>query len=73
MAILISAEIIDLRVMFRVSGGPQFQHVQNSANAILDIQIAFALRAIAENIEAIGMFKKLLIEVKNMAVGITFS
>ena len=49
------SEIVDLRVVFGVTRGVFTRDVEDGVDAILDVKIAFALGAIAEDTEVAGV------------------
>src|ERR1039458_6860023 len=71
--ILGRAEIVDLSAMFGVARGAEAGDVQDRIDAVLYVKVTFALGAVAEHLEPGGMLGELLVEIKDMAVRVTFT
>ena len=47
--------------------------MKHGCDAVLNIEIAFALQAVAEDFQAVWMFAHLLVEIKDVAMGVAFA
>ena len=67
------AEVVDLGVVLGVAGGVAARGVEEGLDAVLHVEVALALLAVAEDAEAVGVFDELFVEVEDVAVGVAFA
>ena len=62
------AEVVDLRVVLGVARGVLARDVEDGVDAVLDVKVALALGAVAEDAEVAGVFEELFVKIENVAV-----
>src|ERR1035437_1664407 len=71
--IFVRAEVADFHAVLRGFRRAEIHDVQHSAHTVLNVKITFPLRAVAENFQPVGVFEKLFVEIKNVAVRVAFA
>ena len=67
------AEVVDLRVVLGVARGVLARDVEDGVDAVLDVKVALALGAVAEDAEVAGVFEELFVKIEDVAVCVAFA
>jgi hypothetical protein len=67
------AEIVDLRVVLGVAGGVLARDVEDGVYAVLDVEVALALGAVAQDAKVARMLEELLVKIENVAVRVALA
>ncbi len=67
------AEVIDLCVVLGFARGVLARDVEDGVDAVLDVKVALALGAVAEDAEVAGVFEELFVKIEDVAVRVALA
>ena len=71
--VFIGAEIVNLDAVRGFFRGAEADDMEHGADAVLHVKVGFALGAVAEHFQAVGMLQELAVKIEHVAVGVAFA
>ena len=71
--VFVAAEVVNFHAMFRFERSAGVHDVEDCTHTVADMEITFALGAVAEDAQMIRVIEELFVKVEHVAVGVAFT